>query len=64
MAGLVARLVEEKKHVQDFGGKTKKKRLLGRPRRRGRIVLNWIKNWDCSNDRTDLVQRGTEGGII
>jgi len=64
MAGLVARMVEEKKYVQNFGGETKGKRVLERPRRRGKLILNWIKNWDCSNDRIDLAQTGTEGGLI
>jgi len=43
MARLVARMGEEQRYTQGFGGETKRKRPLGRPRRRGRIILNWIK---------------------
>jgi hypothetical protein len=43
MAGLVARVGKEQRYIQGFSGETKRKRPLGRPRRRGRIILNWIK---------------------
>jgi len=55
---------EEEKYIQDFGGETKRKRPLGRPRCGGRIILKWIKKWDSSNDRTDLAQTETEGGLM
>ena len=55
---------EEQKYIQSFGGETKRKRPLGRPRRRGSIKLNWIKKWDWSNDRIELAQRGIEGGLM
>jgi hypothetical protein len=54
MAGLVTRMEEEQRYIQGFGGETKRKRPLGRPRRRGMIILNWIKKWEWNNNRTDL----------
>jgi hypothetical protein len=47
LAGHVARMGGKKRCVQDLVGRPEGRRLLGRPRRRWRIILKRIfKTWD------------------
>jgi hypothetical protein len=52
--------------VQGFGGKTRGKKPLGRPRLRGRKLLKWIfKNWDGEASAGLIWFRiGTGGGRL
>jgi hypothetical protein len=51
---------------RDLVGKTEEKRPLGRPRRRGRIILRWIfRKWDVgvwTGSSWDRI--GTGGGHL
>ena len=44
LAGHVARMEEDRSVLKILTGKPTGKRPLGRPRRRGRTILEWISN--------------------
>jgi len=56
----------QKRGVKGFGGKTRGKKPLGRPRHRGGKLLKWIfKNWDGQASAGLIRFRiGTGGGRL
>jgi hypothetical protein len=64
MGGACGTYERQERCIQGFGGETKGKRPLGRPRLDGRIILKWtFKKWD-GEAWTGLVWLRTGGGYL